>query len=109
MKKTIQIDLDGVLNTYIGNYNESEIPPIADGAIKFLKKLEEHYYLILFSSREPKKVEEWVKKYEIGKYFTKITNVKQAAYLTIDDRCICFNGDFVKTIKEIENFKVWWR
>ena len=38
IKKTILVDLDGVLNTYDGKYEASYIPPIKDGAYDFLKE-----------------------------------------------------------------------
>ena len=41
MKKTILIDLDGVLNTYTGNFDKDFIPPIKEGAFDFLKNLSE--------------------------------------------------------------------
>ena len=37
MPKTLLIDLDGVLNTYDGNYSESEIAPPRDGVKEFLE------------------------------------------------------------------------
>ena len=43
MIKTIAIDLDGVLNTYCGNYNENEIAPPKEGVHEFLAKLAENY------------------------------------------------------------------
>ena len=36
MKKTILIDLDGVLNDYVGNYDKDFILPIKAGAKEFL-------------------------------------------------------------------------
>ena len=36
-KKTILIDLDGVLNDYVGNYDKDFIPPIKFGAKEFLR------------------------------------------------------------------------
>ena len=36
-KKTLFIDLDGVLNEYNGKFDEKYIPPIKNGAYKFLK------------------------------------------------------------------------
>ena len=38
-KKTILIDLDGVLNTYTGKYDKNYIEPIADGAFKLIQNL----------------------------------------------------------------------
>ena len=34
--KTILLDLDGVLNTYNGKYEENIIPPLKTGAEEFL-------------------------------------------------------------------------
>ena len=39
LKSTILIDLHGVLNTYEGNFIETFIPPIKNGADEFLKEL----------------------------------------------------------------------
>ncbi len=39
MKKTILIDLDGVLNEYIGKFDINLIPPIKNGAKEFLQDL----------------------------------------------------------------------
>ena len=50
-KKTILIDLDGVLNTYTGNYDKDYIPPIKDGAFDFLKELSKDYEIKIFSTR----------------------------------------------------------
>lgn len=38
----------------------------------------------------------------------KFPTKKPAAYLTIDDRAICFNGTF-PTIEEMNNFKPWYK
>ena len=35
-RKTILIDLDGVLNEYTGDFDKDYIPPIKDGAKEFL-------------------------------------------------------------------------
>ena len=42
-KKIIQIDLDGVLNKYDGNYNNGEIADLKNGAREFLEKLSQEY------------------------------------------------------------------
>ena len=44
-KKTILVGLDGVLNTYKGDFNEHNIPAINEGAYEFNKKLAETYKL----------------------------------------------------------------
>ena len=42
-------------------------------------------------------------------FFIDVTNVKSKAYLYIDDRAIRFDGDFERTLKEIDEFRVYWR
>ena len=107
VKKTIMIDLDGVLDNYTVYTNE--IPSIRNGAKDFIKKLAENYELILFTTRNSKQAVEWLKSNNIDKYFKNVTNVKTPAYIYIDDRAIKFDGDFDKTLNDIENFTVHWK
>ena len=105
----LQIDLDGVLNTYIGNYDENYIPPIKVGAKDFIRRLHPDFKLVLFSSRNPQLAEKWLVENGIRDYFENVTNVKNNAYLTIDDRCVCFRGDYDSIIEKINSFKVWYK
>ena len=107
MKKTIAIDLDGVLDNY-SEYTE-EIPPIRNGAKSFIVKLSKDYELVLFTTRNPKSATTWLINNKIDKYFKDVTNVKIPAYIYIDDRNIRFNGDYSQTLEEIANFKVYWK
>lgn len=43
-----------------------------------------------------------------GNFIEDVTNVKEPAYLYLDDRCICFEGDFCKAADEIDSFKTYW-
>lgn len=108
--RKILIDLDGVLNEY-GNekYNENHIPNIKLGAIEFLKELSDYADLYLFTSRNLKLTAKWLFDNNIDKYFKDITNIKIPSYLYIDDRCICFKGDYRKTLNEIKQFKTYWK
>ena len=106
-KKTILIDLDGVLNTYTGNFDPNFIPPIKDGAKEFLKNLSENYEIKLFTTRNKLLASKWLIENEIDIYFQDITNTKDVCYLYVDDRCITFDGNFTSLKNKIENFKVW--
>jgi len=106
-KKTIMIDLDGVLDNY--TVYTDEIPDIKNGAKEFVKKLSENYELILFTTRNSKQAVEWLQSNKIDKYFKNVTNVKNPAYIYIDDRALKFNGDYNKTIDEIKEFSVYWK
>ena len=108
-KKTILVDLDGVLNTYTGNYIENYIPPIKDGAKEFLENLSEKYSVNIFTTRKPSIVLKWAKKNKINHLIKDITNTKKPSYIQIDDRCIKFEGNYNKLIEDIENFKVWYK
>ena len=104
-KKTILIDLDGVLNTYTGNYNERYIPSIKDGALELIKELSEDYKIVVFTSRNLLLTSKWVIKNGLDKYVDNVTNIKEPAHLIIDDRCITFDGNFDHLKIKIKNFK----
>ena len=40
----------------------------------------------------------WLIKNNLDKFFKDVTNVKLSSYLYIDDRCICFKGNYNKTV-----------
>lgn len=110
INKKILIDLDGVLNEYgEEQYNENYIPEIKVGAYEFLEKLSKNAELYLFTSRNLMLATKWLINNNLDKFFKDVTNVKLPSFLYIDDRTICFKGDYNKTLKEIENFKVYWK
>ena len=108
-KKTLFIDLDGVLNEYNGKFDEKYIPPIKNGAYKFLKNLSENFEIKIFTTRNRLLTSKWLIENDLDKFVTDITNVKDAAFLHIDDRCICFGGKFEDTILQVNNFKPYWK
>ena len=108
--KRILIDLDGVLNEYgKEKFDENYIPEIKTGAKEFLNELSKSAELYLFTTRNLLLSAKWLSKNKIDKYFKDITNIKIPSYLYIDDRTICFKGDFNRTIKEINEFQVYWK
>ena len=106
-KKTILIDLDGVLNTYTGNFDPNFIPPIKDGAVEFLENLSKNYEIKLFTTRNKLLATKWLIENKIDSYFQDITNTKDVCYLYVDDRCVTFDGNYNSLNDKIENFKVW--
>ena len=110
LTKKILIDLDGVLNEYgKEKFNEDYIPEIKLGAYEFLEKLSQRAELYLFTSRNLMLATKWLINNNLDMFFKDVTNVKLPSCLYIDDRTICFKGDYDKTLKEIENFKVYWK
>lgn len=109
-KKTIMIDLDGVLDNYT-TYDKNSIPEIKTGAADFIKRLDKtgKYELVLFTTRSPKLATEWLIQNKIDKYFKDVTNVKYPAYIYLDDRAIQFRGDYKTTFEKIEKFNIYWK
>lgn len=108
--KKILIDLDGVLNEYgREKFDENYIPEIKIGAREFLEKLSKTAELHLFTTRNLLLSSKWLIKNDLDRFFKDVTNIKIPSYLYIDDRTICFRGNFDETLKEIENFKVYWK
>lgn len=108
--KKFLIDLDGVLNNYgKEKFDENYIPEMKEGAENFLKELSKEGELYLFTTRNLKLATQWLIDNKIDKYFKDVTNVKIPAYLHIDDRAVCFNGNYSKTINDVKNFSVYWK
>ena len=108
-KKTILFDLDGVLNIYNGNYDKNCILPIKDGAYELIKELSQDYKIVIFTTRNSLIASKWIIDNGLDEYIENVTNVKEPAYLIIDDRCINFDGDFDKLREKIKNFEVWYK
>ena len=109
-KKKILIDLDGVLNEYGKEpFDENYIPEIKKGAEEFLKELSTFAELYLFTSRNILLCAKWLIDNNIDIYFKDITNIKIPAFLYIDDRSICFNGNYKSTLENIKQFNVHWK
>ncbi len=108
-KKRILIDLDGVLNEYgKESFDENYIPEIKKGAKEFLEQLSTFAELYLFTSRNQLLSAKWLIDNKLDIYFKDITNTKIPAFLYIDDRCICFDGNYNKILDNIKNFNVYW-
>jgi hypothetical protein len=111
VKYTIAIDFDGVLAQYEGWKGEEVLGEPVGGAREFVQKLLGEGYLVgIHSTRSFGKLVEWMAKYgfpsmEDG---VSIYREKPRALVYIDDRAICFKGEF-PSISEIRAFRPWWQ
>ncbi len=106
--KTLLVDLDGVLNTYKGDYKSDYIPPIREGAREFLEYLNNNEYEVkVFTTRNKELAEKWLEENGLKDLILYVTNHKEKCYLMIDDRCVTFKGNYEETIEEVKNFKPW--
>ena len=108
-KKTILIDLDGVLNDYVGNYDKDFIPPIKFGAKEFLRDLSKNYDIKIFTTRNSELASKWIEENGLNEFVVGVTNVKEPCWVYIDDRCITFDGKFEGLIDKINNFKPYYK
>ena len=74
-----------------------------------MEELAKDYDVKIFTTRNRLAASKWLIENKLDTFITDVTNVKEPAYLHIDDRCICFNGNFKNTINEIKNFKAYWK
>ena len=116
--KTICLDFDGVIHSYTSGWcGEAVIVdhPV-DGAFEWLEKAVDLFDIVILSSRSKSEsgraaMKAWFLVHGLDSgILQKITFAehKPPAFLTIDDRAICFNGTF-PTVEEIENFKPWYK
>ncbi len=108
-KKTILIDLDGVLNNYNGNFDKNFIPNIREGAYHFLKNLSDDFEIKIFTTRNKMLVVKWLITNKIDCFISEVTNIKEVAYLYIDDRAICFDDNYNSLFNQIRKFKPHWK
>ena len=109
-RKKILLDLDGVLNEYNTKlYDENIIPKAKTNVTEFLNELSKDADLYLFTTRNHLLAAKWLIENNLDIYFKDITSTKIPAYLYLDDRTVCFKGDYEKTLTEIKEFKVYWK
>lgn len=120
-KKIICMDFDGVIHSYTSGWKGAEVipdPPV-EGAFDALKKYCQVFNVMVYSSRSKDpggipamkqwfRVNGWVCTGAGDPVGLSFPTQKPPAFLTIDDRCICFEGKF-PSVDEIDNFQTWQR
>lgn len=114
-KKIICVDFDGVIHSYDSGWNGVDVildAPVL-GALTWINDLTsmDDFDVQIYSSRSqnPKGVDamiDWLSKHDFPVAKLSFPTQKPPAWLTIDDRAICFKGTF-PTADEMRNFKPW--
>jgi hypothetical protein len=133
-KPILCLDFDGVLHSYTSGWIEHDFipdPPVA-GALQFLAEAIKHFDVKIYSSRSNSKYEGgrrammtwlayWANKeltnqapdYLANSVINQICfnkdawpQEKPAAFITIDDRALTFDGTW-PSIKSLQEFKPW--
>ena len=103
-KQTILIDFDGVLHDYHGN---EELAGPIEKSRHALHILEKTYRLVCFTTRNAPIVKRWLEHYGFPEM--KVTNVKEPAFLIIDDRALTFPGEWSEGfLMQVNSFKPHW-
>jgi hypothetical protein len=127
-KPILCVDFDGVISDYSSGWKGADVipdPPVL-GAIAWLWKATKYWDVCIYSSRSSQEdgidaMREWLRHYAFLEFGSRdaadmliaalaFPTQKPAAFLTIDDRAVCFHGNF-DTIdpEELLNFKPWNR
>ena len=117
------LDFDGVLHSYESGWTGAD--NVADesvpGAMRFLDSATMHFQVAIYSARSSQEggilaMQDWLKvhlMWEFGQtiaeeIFARLVwpTQKPPAFLTIDDRAICFTGEW-PSMQELLDFKPW--
>ena len=114
MAKTICLDFDGVMNSYVSGWNDGvlEDDPVP-GAIEWLNEIIKTHTVILHSARLTTKgqtaiVSRWLQRHGASQEtMRKLQWAKKPhADVYLDDRAINFSGTFPSS-DDLNNFKPW--
>lgn len=126
-KMSICIDFDGVVHDYMDGWKDGEIyGRVVGGFIEWADIAREHFTLVIYSSRSKTTdgiaaMRVWLHK-QIEEAHQENTGLalsisdfefasqKPPAWLTIDDRAVCFGGDWLDpalSVEQIKAFKPW--
>ena len=103
------VDLNGVLDAFTGWKTPDHWDSPRPGAQAFLRALTEHGFdVVVFTTRHHAAVRRWLQQHGLLTYVSAVTRKKPPAHVFVDDRAVCFRGDFDKTLDEIVLFKAHW-
>ena len=124
-KPILCVDFDGVIHSYESGWQGADV--VADGpvpgAIDFLSRATDHFDVCIYSSRSSQPggreamggaLARWIKEWAetapegLTPPVVRMAAEKPAAFLTIDDRAVCFEGDFAALDPaKLAAFKPW--
>lgn len=108
-RPTVCVDLDGVLNRYDGFRGGKFYHDPSPGADEFLRRLNElGYRVVVLTVRWKADVEEWLERHDLARHVAEVTDRKPPAHVYVDDRALCFKGDFDAILDQIRHFKAHW-
>ena len=108
-RPVVCVDLNGVLDSYTGWKHPDHWDPPRPGARMFLEALRaEGFDIVVFTTRHPTGVRRWLREHALDDVVDGVTSRKPAAHVFVDDRAVCFRGDFADVLRQVKSFKAHW-
>jgi len=103
------VDLNGVLDAYAGDRGPAHYDPPRPGARAFLEALRARgFAVVVFTTRYAPDVRRWLRRHGLDDLVDDVTDRKPPAFVFVDDRAVCFRGDFEATLRTIDGFAAHW-
>jgi hypothetical protein len=108
-RPVVCVDLNGVLDRYTGWQGPEHWDPPRPGAAGFLRELAEHgFRVVVFTTRWADDARAWLERHGLAQWVSEVTDRKLAAHAYVDDRAVCFRGDFAEALGQVLGFRAHW-
>jgi phosphoserine phosphatase len=108
-RPAVCVDLDGVLNTFDEWRGPEFFHPPREGAREFLSALHgSGFRVVILTVRWHEWVRAWLEQHGLSEFVDEVTDRKPPAHAYVDDRAVCFRGDFSETLRHILEFRPFW-
>jgi len=108
-RPTVCVDLDGVLNLFDRWVSPEHFHAPRPGAREFLSVLRARgYRVVVLTVRWHEWVSRWLQENGMSDFVDEVTDRKPPAVAYIDDRAVCFRGDFEDTLQAVASFRPFW-
>lgn len=123
MRPTLLVDFDGVIHSYTSGWQGAAkiADPPVPGAFTFLEKALQSFRVVVYSSRSGQEggieaMQAWFIQQGLHEgvegaalaVTLEFPILKPPAFLTLDDRCVCFDGVF-PSVMELLAFQPWYK
>jgi len=92
----------------MGWQGSDHFDPPRPGAHASSKRCARGLRVIVFRTRYPDDVRGSLREHGLDSLVDDVTDRKPAAYVFVDDRAVCFRGDFDQTLRDIYRFVAHW-
>ena len=108
-RPTVCVDLNGVLDLYTGWRGPEHWDQPRPGAEDFLRGLNEQgFRVVVFTTRWADDARAWLAEHGLDAWVSEVTDHKPAAHVFVDDRAVCFRGNFGETLEQVQRFRAHW-